>query len=50
MKTKTSKRVLSFILAVMMVVTSIPMMAFTAFGDEAVAVDPAVKELSLIHI
>lgn len=45
MKTKTSKRVLSFILAVMMVVTSIPMMAFTAFGDEAVAVDPAVKEV-----
>ncbi len=43
MKTKTSKKVLSFILAVMMVVTSLPMMAFTAFADEAAAVDPAVK-------
>lgn len=45
MKTKTSKRVLSFILAVMMVVTSIPMMAFTAFGAVASATDPAVKEV-----
>lgn len=45
MKTKTSKRVLSFILAVMMVVTSIPMLGIVAFADEAAATDPAVKEV-----
>lgn len=34
MKTKISKKVLSVFLAVMMMVTSIPMMAFTAFSAE----------------
>lgn len=33
MKTKLSKKVLSAVLAIMMVVTSIPMMAFTALAD-----------------
>lgn len=39
MKTKTSKKVLSFILAVMMVVTSIPMLGFVALAEEAAAED-----------
>lgn len=45
MKTKTSKKVLSFILAVMMIVTSIPMLGIVAFADEVAATDPAVIEV-----
>lgn len=45
MKTKTSKKVLSFILAVMMLVTSIPMLGFVALADEAAATDSAVVEV-----
>lgn len=41
MKTKLSKRLLSALLAVMMVVTSIPLMAFTAFADDTDAVKNA---------
>lgn len=45
MKTKFSKKALSFILAVMMVVTSVPMAAFSAFAAEEAATDPAVLEV-----
>lgn len=44
MKTKLSKRLLSALLAVMMVVTSIPMMAFTAFADDTDVVKSAMAE------
>lgn len=44
MKTKLSKRLLSMLLAVMMVVTSIPMMAFTVFADDTDAVTEAMAE------
>ena len=44
MKTKLSKRLLSALLAVMMVVTSIPMMAFTAFADDTDAVKRAMAD------
>lgn len=33
-KTKVSKRILSILLAALMVITSVPLMAFTAFGDD----------------
>lgn len=46
MKTKLSKRILSILLAALMVVTSIPLMAFAATIDADVdAVDPAVQEV-----
>lgn len=44
MKTKLSKRLLSMLLAVMMVVTSIPMMAFTVFADDTDAVTKAIAD------
>lgn len=46
MKTKLSKRILSILLAALMVVTSVPLMAFAATIDADVdAVDPAVQEV-----
>lgn len=44
MKTRLSKRVLSVLLAVLMVITSVPMMAFTAFADIDDAVTGAIDD------
>ncbi|MGN0521450.1 MAG: hypothetical protein ACI4IQ_02300, partial [Eubacterium sp.] len=41
MKTRISKRILSVILSVLMVVTSIPLMAFTAYADDLSDLDSA---------
>lgn len=45
MKTTKSKRFLAMLLSVLMVLTSLPIAAFTAFGAAAAAEDPAVTEV-----
>lgn len=45
MKIRKSKRFLAMLLSVLMVLTSLPIAAFTAFGAAAVAEDPAVTEV-----
>lgn len=46
MKTKLSKKILSAFLAVLMIVTSVPMAAFNAYADfGTLVVDPAVVEI-----
>lgn len=45
MKITKSKRFLAMLLSVLMVLTSLPIVAFTAFGAAAAAEDPAVTEV-----
>lgn len=45
MKIKKSKRFLAMILSILMVITSVPVVAFTAFGAADAATDPAVTEV-----
>lgn len=49
MKTHLSKRVLSVLLAVLMVITSVPMMAFTAFADIDDAVTGAIDDAMQVY-